>query len=876
MMKKFTHQLMLLAIMMMVGMTAKAQYTAVIDAEPTNGWEAGRKSFDPAPIVSALGLDGFTALKELVAASGTGQENGIVYLQVGDEKTNTCMGNAGEVVWWMTMDCTPQYYGDAGSAWYIGLQCVDAGEDEESGETWSESLDIYVGQMPGVFAQLYEPSVLKATLYLIVNGKEVSFEVTQNVAPAAKTALSAFDIVKDYELTIPFIVGRSYEGKTYSATFDGLYEALGVEDAAAFDEEILSNTYTQAIQTEETAEGSGEYIYTPIDQLVRPADAAADGWFGRYASYDEVTGQETTLPMNYPKAWSAGCTFYMPDIQLADGKFSIVSGQYPGALKVGDTDWTYIYIVNGTKAARVKVQVEVSEPQTIPFDEMTLAGEKTVPVKMEQAESGWPYIDIAFDMTPVAEALGVETSDLDEVYAWASEGNLSNNHTTGEAGGYYFDADGYIAGYSNASPIYMFPTDIYNGEWRFGQHAGSDMISGATADTPWKTQLVFLGTDKYYIVNIDATITVAGAGDEDPDKTVDDEFGEIVATIPLTFEMKPSGAYYGDMSAEEKATLELDLNIESIKALLGEGTYTVWGLKAPAAAGSQPRLTSTQSYAPNTGFNTGFWMAMPQDNLGDEYASTAFVGGWGTNAYGIEWKLNDGVFGFDQIPGQRAVGEEFTSTFYWGLSDKSKAIKYELTVKYVEEPNNSGNNATIIASIDRMVEMQEVENGYDVKDLVTEALGIDEEEWESVVPKLANSAATYVTVEDGSSFVMRNGAIYNLTDGEAAPEDCYGLTYEDGAVELDPMDIPFADGDESKAVIRMAFDYTDAEGATGRVLLNITAVSKDSPLVGVDGISASEGGNATYYTLQGTLLTAPVKGICIKKQGGKAEVIYIK
>lgn len=867
---------MMLAMMMMVGMTAKAQYTATIDAEPTNNWVAGQQEFDAAPIVSALGLDSFTDLKELVAASGTGSEGGVVFLQVGDEKTNTCMGNQGECAWWMTMENTPQYYGDAGSAWFIGLECVDAGEDEETGETWSDAVNIYVGQMPGVFAQLYEPSALKATLYLIVGGKEVSFEVTQNVAPAQKMALSAFDIVKDYELTLPFTVGRSYEGKTYSATFDGLYEALGVEDAAAFDEAIIENTYTQAIQTEETAEGSGEYIYTPIDQLVRPAEATGDGWFGRYTSYDEATDEETTLPMNYPKSWQSGCTFYMPDIQLADGKFSIVSGQFPGTLKVGDTDWTYLYIVNGSKAARVKVQVEVSEPQTISFDQMTLAGESTVPVKMEQAESGWPYIDIAFDMAPVAEALGVDVSDLDEAWAWASEGELSNNHTTGEAGGYYFDADGYIAGYSNESPIYMFPTDIYNGEWRFGQHAGSDFISGATADSPWKTQLVFLGTDKYYIVNIDATITVAGAGDEDPDKTVDDEFGEIVATIPLTFEMKPAGSYYGDMSAEDKAAMELDLNIESIKSLLGEDSYNVWGLKAPAAAGGTPRLTAGTGYTPNTGFNSGFWMAMPQENLGDEYVNTAFVGSWGTNSYGIEWKLNDGIFGFDQIPGQRAVGEEFTSTFYWGLADKSKAIKYELTIKYVEEPNNSGNNATILASIDRMIEESEVENGYDMKAIVTEAFGISEEEWESVVPKLANSAATYVTVEDGSSFVMRNGAIYNLTDGEAAPEDCYGLTYEDGAVELDPMDIPFADGDESKAVIRMAFDYTDAEGATGRVLLNITAVSKDSPLVGVSGINTNVDGKATYYTLQGTPLTAPVKGICIKKQGGKTEVIYVK
>lgn len=69
MMKKFTHQLMLLAMMMMVGMTAKAQYTVTIDAEPTDDWVAGQKEFDAAPIVSALGVESFSVLKELVDAS---------------------------------------------------------------------------------------------------------------------------------------------------------------------------------------------------------------------------------------------------------------------------------------------------------------------------------------------------------------------------------------------------------------------------------------------------------------------------------------------------------------------------------------------------------------------------------------------------------------------------------------------------------------------------------------------------------------------------------------------------------------------------------------------------------------------------------------
>ena len=550
-MRKIYTSLMLLA-MLMVSMVAKAQYSVVINADPIDGYVAGQQSFDPADIVSALGLEDYSALKTMVDAGGA------LYLKVGEEKSNVYTGNINE--WWMNLEGTPQGYNDEGTSWFVGLECEAAGVDKETGDEWPDRINVYVGQMPGVFSKIYEASTLKATIYLVNGDKQVSFDVTQNVTAAVKpnlpdptTKLSELTIVADYELKLPFLVGKSYEGKTYSATLEGLYTALGVEEPAVLDASIADYVFTQTVKSEETAPGSGEYIYTPTDDLKIPAEASGGAWYGRYVNYDENEGKEEPLPLSYPKTWGTGAnTFYTQGIKLADGEYSIVAGQFPGTLKVGDTDYTYHYIVYGDKAARVKIVVEVTEPETIPFDQMTKAGESTVKVVMEKAESAWPYIDFSFDTAPIAEALGIETSDIDEAYTWASEGVLSNNHTTGEAGGYYFDKDGYISGYGAGSPIYIYPTDIANGEFRFGQHAGSDFITGATEDTPWTTQLIFLGVDKYYVVTIDATIKVT-PDEVDPDKTIDDNFGEIVATIPITFEMKPAGDYYAFLSEDEKA-----------------------------------------------------------------------------------------------------------------------------------------------------------------------------------------------------------------------------------------------------------------------------------------------------------------------------------
>ena len=868
-MRKFYTSLMLLT-MLMVSMVAKAQYTAVINSDPIEGYVAGQQSFDPADIVSALGLEDFSALKTMVDAGGA------LYLKVGEEKSNAYTGNTNE--WWMNLEGAPQNYSDAGTSWFVGLECEAAGDDTEAGTSWPDRINVYVGQMPGVFAKIYEASELKATIYLVNGDKEVSFDVTQNVTAAVKanvpdatTAINALTIVKDYELTLPFVVGKSYENKDASVTLADVYTALGVEDVESYEAAIADFSFVQGGTSTETAENSGEYIFTPAENL--QLASATDGWIGRYTSYDESSGTETTLPMNYAKGWSGGCTFYLQGFALANGEYSLKTGQYPGTLQAGDTDWTYLYLIYGDKAARIKVQVEVTKPESVDPNQMVKVEEElTLNITQEPLASGYATKQYTFDVAKVAELLGCEVSDIDSWKEWASAvgGDMVDYSDTNDG---YIGANGFPMTWSDGAIVYIQPVTLSEGTFLIGQRGGYGAIAEATVENPLEipVQLLFTYGQNYVVLNINLTIAPDGTEAGDPDN----EFGEIVATLPITFEMKPSGSYYGDMDDEGKAEMELDLNIESIKTLLGEGTYNVFGLLAPASAEAQPKLTEGTGYGPNSGFNSGFWMGMPKESLGDEYVNTSFVGTWGTNAYGIEWKLNDGIFGFDQIPNQRSVGDTYTSTFYWALADKSKAIKYELTVKYVEEPNNSGNSATIVDNINRMMTMDELE-AFDVQAFVKEAFEIDDETAESVVPKLANSPATYISLEDGDSYLMKDGAIFDLKDGEVAPADCYTVYYEDNAFELDAMEIPFTDGDESNALIRMAFDYTDAEGNTSRVLLNITVVSKESPLLNVNGISAGKAGKAVYYTLSGAAVKAPAKGLYLKKQGAKTETIYVK
>ena len=723
-----------------------------------------------------------------------------------------------------------------------------------------------------------------AYLYIVYGTNAAKVKVQVNITnpskglPEPETSLEKLTIVKDYELKLPFTVGKSYEGKTCTATLTDLYTELGVEDAASFDAAISDFTFTQVVKSEETSEGSGEYTYTPINDLQLPTNASGGAWFGRYTNYDEDSGSEVTLPMNYPKEWNANCTFYTQEIKLADGEFSLVSGQYPGTLKEGDTDYTYLYIIYGDKAARVKVYVEVTKPESIPFEQMTKAGEITVPVKVEKAESGYPVTTFSFDMDPIIEALGVESSDIDEFYAWASEGELSNNHTEGSSG-YYMSADGYIDTWSNMAPIFVRPTSLANGEYEIGQYAATDYIKNITEDVIWKAQFILMGIDKYYVVNLEATIGLPEASDASPD----DEFGEIVATIPLVYEVKPySGSeYFGSYSEETLADYVFDLNIESIKTLVGEGTYVLYGLKAPSTAESQPTVVTAKQndygQRSGSGFDGGCWMSLAPESLGEEYQNVAYQGVWSGSPYGLEWDLDEGKFGIAQIPSTRAVGDTYTSTFYWSLSDKSKAIKYLLTVKFVEDPHNISEDVTIVQNIQKEISITDLVNdSYAVnQEEILALLGGENplEDADVVEVKIATSAATFQTIEDGSSeLVDANG--YVLVVSGDIPEGATNVGFDSWAITFDPIDVPFAEGDESVAYARFAFDYQEEEGSIKRVLYTVRILSANSPITGIANVEAAEG-PATYYTLGGAVAT-PVKGFYLKKQGTKVEKIYVK
>ena len=507
-MRKIYTSLLALA-MTMVSMVANAQYKAELTTDPVEGYVAGYVNFDPVELATALATDTAT----LHAAIDAG---GAFYIKTADGKSNTYTGNTNE--FWMNNEGAPVAYGDE-AKWFCGILYEPAGSDAESGETWSDSVYISFGQMPNTFKNIYTDSKLTTTTHLVVGDKEVSFELIQNINAAPEptlqapvTELSKLNIVKEYTLELPFKLGKEYEGATYSATLEGIYEALGVSQAeldASVADYVLTQTVTATPILNEVGEETGEFIYALSDNLAKPDAAAGGAWYGRYINYDEASDSEVPLAISAPMDWGAGHnTFYTQNVTLAEGVYSIVSGQYPGKLVEGDTDYTYHYIVVGDKAVKVKIQVKIIVPEQVDPNDMVKAGESSIDVEAK-IDNNYATKSFTINMEEIVAALGCTTADFDDVFAYAQDGSISDNHTE-NSGGFYYNADGKVENWGENAACFIArtSTSLEDGKFSIGQMTGA--FTDITENAIVKPQLIFQYGAKFWVVTVNYTVLAPG------------------------------------------------------------------------------------------------------------------------------------------------------------------------------------------------------------------------------------------------------------------------------------------------------------------------------------------------------------------------------
>ena len=709
---------------------APTSYDINITSDPENSYYSGGENISPADLVSALGLADEAALQALL------EGNQAWYIKTADGMSNATTGNAGENAYWMNEQCEPQTYGTEGSCWYLGIYWNEANEEEGT----PAYVDVHAGQMPNYFSKIYTDTELKQVFYLVNGDKMVTFNVTLhvNAAQEAQTLnLSDLTIVKDYEIALPFVATKQYEGNTATSTLEGLYDALVGTTAETLDANIGTSCYAEIIKTE-TINDLENYLLDGTLMNMTDIRTETDGWFGRYTNFDESTGIESTLPINAPKPHGANGTFYIQNIALANGELTFTNGQYPGTLKKGDTDYTYLYIVSGTNAVRIKVYVDVTDPETVPQDELELAGETTIDVAMNPMNS-YSTKSFNIDMEAIAAALGCEVSDIDNIYSWTDGGEMSDNHTEG-SGGFYFTSDSKIGSWANSiestAPFFISISSLPDGAFNIGQYP--NYYKDITEDVILTPDLIFIVGAKYYIVHVRYRIT--------NDELVDT--GEWTRVYASAYDVQLIDAEGYGQAAESMTKIDLD----DIIAAIGTDSPTLYTEFWATGDDGVEKMTYSDAYSCTP--YPGFWMTADGRSAGE----------WGNNpSYGMSYA--NGEITYYCIAGNHQAGDEFISRFYLVNEENGKYAQITLNVAFVDE---RGAIAGEVGSTDVKVYLtSEAENedtgcyegdeGVDWS-AVCEALGITEDEIVDCTWMITNSYGKLVNVTADTSFEADNNA----------------------------------------------------------------------------------------------------------------------
>lgn len=810
----------------LVSASAPSSKTYTFSASTTpdfDGYVIDEVYYPAAEIATALGLADAAALYDLI------KTNTAFYLELPDgTRTNEGFSDPNQP--WMNAQSVNQGYGDEGTCWFAGI----AADDAEDG---TPSVNAWIGDMPGFFKEVYTATDLTAKFYLVNGDKEVAFVFNLHVDAAPEPVeiaepaknLSELTIAKEYTMTLKYQEGKQFEGQTTTIDAADMSEVLGTS-AEAISSNIEKIFAAQAIKTDDA--GSVEFT-----DSIGFGRFGTDGWFGRYTSFDEATGEEQAIEQNGPKTYGAGCTFYLQSPKYADGQFSIINGQYPGTMKPGDTDYAIAYIINGNKAVKITFNVEIAEAEKVDFSEMTKVGEQEIDADALEVANGYTSILANFDANEILTKLGCAAKDVNEFNFGDDEYSTLIDPTIND---FWLSETGVSLNWSD-SPCCKLTIDLATGEATLLQMAGKYMEIEEAKTFPM--YYILTNGSNYYSLKFNFTLK--------PVKTIDVET-ECVATEVVTKQIIPADSY----DVEGRYQLDRDY----IESVIGTKNFVVYG---DIWNEDTESLVMTKNWSCHDAENKGcgFWYGATThtDSDGKEVVWDEKWNCASTNSFGFQL-FPDYSIGFFQMPGQRSAGDEFTGNIYLMNEDNGKYIKFVCNVKYVEEyapeTETVGTETIVYEATDDIVD---ADGYYSITPDMTaayEALGITAADIESATIVAPKSQYTFGTYDAEEQIVFgKNGYVTNNEDNAAYT--AFLSIAADGTpmVKVDIIDVDLDVEEATTVVVRIGLEY---EGK--RYMHEITLANK-AAYTSIEGVKATT--TSAIYSLTGVKLNALQKGINI-------------
>lgn len=814
-MKNFTLKVKQLfaAMMMLACIPASAQFTATVEQYANSDYASVAAEFKLTEIATALETDTATLAAALNAwynydeESGAEQPADMFFLKSGDQLISDYNTNA-PGGFWMTSECGLGSYG------------VDAVFYED---IWFDSAEdffgIYLGQYPDALA---EGATLTPSFVLKHGEKQATFDVTYIVKklpdmPETELEIAKLEIVGETEVTVDQYPAMSWKAYTASVSLAGVAETFGVEKEI-FPTMIPSKLYQAYVD---------QTYGLKVDSLI--AITVNDGW-GRVVMSeqgDTLTevcsanyGNLSDLKAFYTNGWS---------FDAETETLTCNMGQYPERMVVGYQCYSYVYLVYGNKAFRIKYILNVIEdPNAIDENKpenYTEVGRSVYRVE-QLPNNDYKTSAITVNTDSIATLLGCEVSDM-AFQAIDNKGYLSTNSTANN-GGYWMTQGGIICGWGTNAYFFVEPATAND----FSQLNTGQMPGNTAVGEEGHTLLYLTAGSNCYVLDI----TLAIIEEEKPDV----EF-ESVATRSFTVQQLLNTGYAW---SEQTASLPF----EQINNLIGTTEPVLYALNIDSIAEKTGnKYTKDYTCTPYP----GFWLTSDGRRTGWGSSST-----WGISSAAVSSSESYTINCIQYQEGV-ATGDVFNGEFFLVNEETGKMITINLTYQIVDELIEH----EVVGEewIYLPVSTDDASVSYDLTKVAT-AFGLENvsDLFEGYYVKGLKADGTYTEGLD----VINSSVNFN-TSGAADTYGDIGVYFSGDYTQICTysnveLDTPF------KAEATMCFEIDSKQ-----YIIHITLLDPDS-YTGIESISAAQK-DGKIYNLQGQEVAAPAKGIYI--MNGKKFIV---
>ena len=800
-MKHFTLKIKQLfaAMMLFACIPASAQFKATVEQYANSDYSQVAAEFKLTEIATALETDTATLAAALNAWYNYDEESGaekpadMFFLKSGDELVADYSTNA-PGGFWMSSDYRNVGHGNE-AAFYEDIW-FDSAED---------LFGIYLGQYPNA---LKDGATLTPTFVLKHGDKQVTFDITYIVnplptMPEAELEIAKLEIVGETEITVTQYPRTGYDADVVKVSIAGVAESFGL------DKEVFATMIPNQMYQAYTDDTYG----MKVDSLL--AIGYYDGWVGLAFAENGDTLTEACA-----KSYSSADARFYTNAWSYNGENDTLTcnlGQSPEKLVAGDNFYSYVYIVYGNKAFRIKYNLVIEAAPYVDPNDFVSIGTSTYVVEQVNL-TDYSYSEIYIPIDSIAELLGTTATAL-SFQATGPEGGFTSS-STANAGGYWMTQNGIVCSW-NSGIFFVEPqaTGDYS-VLHVGQHAVNQLSVGDEAHT-----LMYLvnGT-QYYTLDITLKIIQREAVAQD---------FESVATRNYTVQALDANYTWSEIANSAS------IPFADIYNLIGTTDPVLYALNVDSVA-AQKGEKYTKDYT--MGEKPGFW-------LNEEGRQAP----WGSAPWGITG-LNSTADNFIiqciQMENMGVVGDVYTGQFFLVNEENNKMLTINLTYQIVETIIQ----AEIVGEewINLPVSMDDAAVDYDLTKVAT-AFGLESVSalFEGYYVKGLKADGTYTEGLDA----IESGVILN-TSGAADTYGDIGVGFSADYTQIwtySNVDIeaPF------KAEATFCFEIDSK-----RYIIHATLLDPESYAAGIEGISADKK-DGKIYNLQGQEVAAPAKGIYI-------------